>query len=112
VAPLLRAGELLIELLPEFSLDELGIHAVYASRRQQPAIMRRFLDFLAECFASPAFQDLDWRPPGGEHMNHGQALIDHNRAAWTARPAKCANGRARWKVQPLPPRAKAAGRCT
>jgi len=54
-------------LLPEFSLDELGIHAVYASRRQQPAIMRRFLDFLAECFASPAFQDLDWRPPGKEN---------------------------------------------
>jgi DNA-binding transcriptional LysR family regulator len=66
VAPLLRSGEL-IELLPEFSLDELGIHAVYASRRQQPVIMRRFLDFLAECFASPSFQDLDWRPPGKEN---------------------------------------------
>lgn len=66
VAPLLRSGEL-IELLPAFSLDELGIHAVYASRRQQPAIMRRFLDYLAECFASPAFQDLDWRPPGKEN---------------------------------------------
>ncbi|KAG0736909.1 hypothetical protein G6F24_018159 [Rhizopus arrhizus] len=66
VAPLLRSGEL-IELLPEFSLDELGIHAVSASRRQQPAIMRRFLDFLGECFASPAFQDLDWRPPGNEN---------------------------------------------
>jgi DNA-binding transcriptional LysR family regulator/2-polyprenyl-3-methyl-5-hydroxy-6-metoxy-1,4-benzoquinol methylase len=62
VAPLLRSGEL-IELLPEFSLDELGIHAVYASRRQQPAIMRRFLDLLGDCFASPAFKD-------------------HNRAAW------------------------------
>ena len=60
------SGEL-IELLPGFSLDELGIHAVYASRRQQPAIMRRFLDYLAECFASPAFQDLDWRPPGKEN---------------------------------------------
>ena len=61
VAPLLRSGEL-VELLPAYTLDELGIHAVYVSRRQQSAIMRRFLDFLGECFASPAFQDLDWRP--------------------------------------------------
>ena len=45
VAPLLRSGEL-VELLPAYTLDELGIHAVYASRRQQSAIMRRFLDFL------------------------------------------------------------------
>ena len=33
----------------------LGLYAVYASRRQLPTIMRSFLDFLVERFASPAF---------------------------------------------------------
>ena len=111
VAPLLRSGEL-IELLPGFSLDELGIHAVYASRRQQPAIMRRFW-ITWRVFRQPGLPGSGLAPTGqGEHMNHGQALIDHNRAAWDRQASECANGRARWRVQPLPPRAKAAGRCT
>lgn len=54
IAPLLRAGEL-IEVLPDYEVEGLGIHAVYASRRQLPAIMRSFLDFLVERFSSPAF---------------------------------------------------------
>ncbi|AWH20204.1 LysR family transcriptional regulator [Stenotrophomonas sp. ZAC14D2_NAIMI4_6] len=66
VAPLLRSGAL-VAVLPDYQLDELGVHAVYASRRQQPVIMRRFLDFLAGCFEhDPAFQDLDWQPTGKE----------------------------------------------
>ena len=36
-------------------VEELGIHAVYASRRQLPTIMRSFLDFLVERFSSPQF---------------------------------------------------------
>jgi DNA-binding transcriptional LysR family regulator len=54
IAPLLRSGEL-IEVLPDYQVEGLGIHAVYASRRQLPTIMRSFLDFLVERFASPAF---------------------------------------------------------
>ena len=36
-------------------VEELGIHAVYASRRQLPTNMRSFLDFLVDRFASPEF---------------------------------------------------------
>ncbi len=54
IAPLLRSGEL-VEVLPEYDVEGLGIHAVYASRRQLPTIMRSFLDFLVERFASPDF---------------------------------------------------------
>lgn len=52
IAPLLRSGEL-IEVLPDYQVEGLDIHAVYASRRQLPTIMRSFLDFLVERFASP-----------------------------------------------------------
>ncbi|MFN4162133.1 MAG: LysR family transcriptional regulator [Stenotrophomonas sp.] len=54
IAPLLRSGEL-VEVLPEYDVEGLGIHAVYASRRQLPTIMRSFLDFLVERFASRDF---------------------------------------------------------
>ncbi|MGE8211503.1 MAG: LysR family transcriptional regulator [Stenotrophomonas rhizophila] len=54
IAPLLRSGEL-IEVLPDYQVEGLDIHAVYASRRQLPTIMRSFLDFLVERFASPEF---------------------------------------------------------
>ncbi|HCV97605.1 MAG TPA: LysR family transcriptional regulator [Stenotrophomonas sp.] len=54
IAPLLRSGEL-IEVLPDYQVEGLGIHAVYASRRQLPTIMRSFLDFLVERFSSPEF---------------------------------------------------------
>jgi len=54
IAPLLRSGAL-IEVLPDYQVEGLDIHAVYASRRQLPTIMRSFLDFLVERFASPEF---------------------------------------------------------
>jgi len=54
IAPLLRSGEL-VAVLPDYDVEGLGIHAVYASRRQLPTIMRSFLDFLVERFASPDF---------------------------------------------------------
>ncbi|HAI46516.1 MAG TPA: LysR family transcriptional regulator [Stenotrophomonas sp.] len=54
IAPLLRSGEL-IEVLPDYEVEGLGIHAVYASRRQLPTIMRSFLDFLVERFSGPEF---------------------------------------------------------
>jgi len=54
IAPLLRSGEL-VAVLPDHEVEMLGLHAVYASRRQLPAIMRSFLDFLVERFSSPQF---------------------------------------------------------
>lgn len=54
IAPLLHAGEL-VAVLPDHEVELLGLYAVYASRRQLPTIMRSFLDFLVERFASPAF---------------------------------------------------------
>ncbi|RRU11082.1 LysR family transcriptional regulator, partial [Stenotrophomonas sp. 278] len=55
IGPLLASGEL-VKVLPEYELDEMGLYAVYASRRQLPALMRSFLDFLVERFASPEFR--------------------------------------------------------
>lgn len=54
IAPLLRSGEL-VAVLPDYAVETLGLHAVYASRRQLPTIMRSFLDFLVERFSSPQF---------------------------------------------------------
>ncbi len=48
-APIAR-GEL-VALLPGFEPPSLGVHAVYASRRHQTALMRAFLDFVVERFS-------------------------------------------------------------
>lgn len=56
VADDLRAGAL-IRVLPEWSVPEMGIHAVYQSRRQMPAIMRSFLDFLVARLGDPPAWD-------------------------------------------------------
>ena len=55
IGPLLESGEL-VQVLPDYELEVMGLHAVYASRRQLPAVMRSFLDFLIERFASPEFR--------------------------------------------------------
>lgn len=55
IGPLLDSGEL-VQVLPDHELDVMGLHAVYASRRQLPAVMRSFLDFLVERFASEEFR--------------------------------------------------------
>ncbi len=55
IGPLLESGEL-VQVLPDYELDVMGLHAVYASRRQLPAVMRSFLDFLVERFASEEFR--------------------------------------------------------
>jgi len=51
----LRRGEL-VELMPEYRSIELGVHAVYASRKYLPMKTRRLVDFLAAAFAQPAWQ--------------------------------------------------------
>ncbi|MGZ8289748.1 MAG: LysR family transcriptional regulator [Telluria sp.] len=45
----LRSGGL-VEILPEFRMPELGVYAIYASRRQLPLKLRYLIDFLAEAF--------------------------------------------------------------
>lgn len=50
----LEAGRLM-EILPEYSLGELGIYAVYPSRRHLSAKVRTFVDFLAAEMAPAAF---------------------------------------------------------
>jgi len=50
-APLLASGDL-IELMPEYRPQSMGIYGIYTSRRQMPATLRTMLDFLVEWFAS------------------------------------------------------------
>ncbi|MNL81372.1 hypothetical protein D3C87_2084650 [compost metagenome] len=55
-APLLAKGEL-VELLPGYLSQTMGIYGIYTSRRQMPATLRTMLDFLVEWFAT----DPGWR---------------------------------------------------
>lgn len=52
-APLLASGDL-IELMPEYRPQSMGIYGIYTSRRQMPATLRTMLDFLVEWFARDA----------------------------------------------------------
>jgi DNA-binding transcriptional LysR family regulator len=54
VADDLRRGTL-VELMPEFQVLTLGIHAVYPSRKHLPIRTRRLVDFLVEAFAAPGW---------------------------------------------------------
>jgi DNA-binding transcriptional LysR family regulator len=47
--PALVSGAL-VRVLPAWEPEELGIHAVYTSRRHQPLLLRTFVDFLAARF--------------------------------------------------------------
>jgi DNA-binding transcriptional LysR family regulator len=51
----LRRGAL-VELLPRYRAMELGIHAVYPTRKYLPLKIRRLVDFLAESLRSPVGQ--------------------------------------------------------
>ena len=50
----LRSGELK-EILPAYRSGELGIYAMYASRRQLPLKLRHLIDFLVEAFRQPVW---------------------------------------------------------
>jgi DNA-binding transcriptional LysR family regulator len=52
----LAKGEL-VELLPGYLSQTMGIYGIYTSRRQMPATLRTMLDFLVEWFAT----DPGWR---------------------------------------------------
>jgi DNA-binding transcriptional LysR family regulator len=47
VGSYLRSGAL-VQLLPDYQPQELGIHALYGTRRQMPPALRALLDFLLE----------------------------------------------------------------
>jgi DNA-binding transcriptional LysR family regulator len=49
VGPDLRSGAL-VELMPAYRSIELGVHAVYATRKHLPMKTRRLIDFLVETF--------------------------------------------------------------
>lgn len=48
----LRSGAL-VELMPQFKAAQLGIFAVYATRKQLPLKVRRLVDFLVEALQAP-----------------------------------------------------------
>ena len=52
----LRSGAL-VELMPEFKGAELGIFAVYPTRKQLPLRVRRLVDFLVEALHNPSWQE-------------------------------------------------------
>lgn len=52
----LRRGAL-VELMPVYRSIELGVHAVYATRKHLPMKTRRLIDFLVAAFASPIWRD-------------------------------------------------------
>ncbi|BCG10377.1 LysR family transcriptional regulator [Buttiauxella agrestis] len=55
-APLLEKGEL-VELLPGYQPQAMGIYGIYSTRKQMPATLRAMLDYLVEWFAT----DEQWR---------------------------------------------------
>jgi len=52
----LRSGTL-VELMPEFKGIELGIFAVYPTRKQLPLKVRRLVNFLVEALRTPSWQE-------------------------------------------------------
>jgi len=50
----LRSGAL-VELMPEYRAAEIGVYAVYPTRKQLPLKVRRLVDYLVECF-----KDVSW----------------------------------------------------
>lgn len=54
VNPLLQSGEL-VAVLPDYTLEDMALHAVYTSRRQQSPLLRSFVDFLHARFSSEEF---------------------------------------------------------
>ena len=55
IGPDLKDGTL-VELLPQFRSIELGIHAVYATRKHLPMKTRRLIDHLVKSFQHPTWE--------------------------------------------------------
>jgi DNA-binding transcriptional LysR family regulator len=54
VGPDLKRGAL-VELMPDYRSIELGVYAVYATRKHMPMKTRRLIDFLVEAFVASAW---------------------------------------------------------
>ena len=54
VGPDLKRGAL-VELMPDYRSIELGVYAVYATRKHMPMKSRRLIDFLVEAFIAPSW---------------------------------------------------------
>lgn len=52
----LRTGDL-VEIMPAYTSAELGIYAVYTSRKQLPLKLRHLIDFLVESFHRPTWNN-------------------------------------------------------
>ncbi|RZI72763.1 MAG: LysR family transcriptional regulator [Variovorax sp.] len=61
-APLIAQGRL-VPLLPDCVPQALGVHGIYASRRQMSAALRTFIDFLAGWFVDPSHWAQHPAPP-------------------------------------------------
>lgn len=58
-AGLVARGEL-VELLPQFTPQALGVYGIYTSRQHMAAVLRAMLDFLVAWFdARPEWQEAD-----------------------------------------------------
>lgn len=55
----------LVELMPGYRAIELGVFAVYATRKHLPMKTRRLIDFLVAAFASPV-----WQGPAKDERRH------------------------------------------
>ncbi|MBF0772349.1 LysR family transcriptional regulator, partial [Lactobacillus johnsonii] len=54
-APLIASGQL-VELLPAYQPQDMGIYGIYTSRQHMSPLLRTMLDFLVDWFAG----DADW----------------------------------------------------
>lgn len=54
----------LVELMPEYRSVEMGIHAVYPTRKFLPLKVRKLIDFLAEAFRDPPWSNQITPRPG------------------------------------------------
>lgn len=87
-APLIAQGRL-TALLPGYAPRALGVHGVYASRRQVPPALRAMLDFLVERFADPAHWSVGLAQPTAPGRGRGRSRADGGAATpSTAVPAK------------------------
>ncbi|RDZ28670.1 LysR family transcriptional regulator [Lysobacter silvisoli] len=55
VGPDLRRGDL-VEVMPDYRSSEIGIYAVFPTRKHLPAKTRKLIDFLVESFRMPPWQ--------------------------------------------------------
>jgi hypothetical protein len=84
----LRSGAL-VEVLPQYCSIELGVYAIYASRKHLTPKVRVLMDFLVE-----AFRMRTWDGPGGPTRRpcwtDGSIVIDFSsvNSSITARPSK------------------------